>query len=40
MGEKFAATLLLENPVGENFLTFEELVQEVSGPMFMVTGTQ
>ena len=31
MGEKFAATVLLENPVGENFLTYEELVQEVSG---------
>ena len=29
MGEKFAATVLLENPVGENFLTYEELVQEV-----------
>ena len=37
MGEKFAVTVLLENPVGENFLTFEELVQEVSGP---VTGAQ
>ena len=31
VGEKFAATVLLENPVGENFLTYEELVQEVSG---------
>ena len=40
VGEKFAATVLLENPVGENFLTYEELVQEVSGPMFMVTGAQ
>ena len=30
-GEGFAATLLLENPVGQNMITYEQLLQEVSG---------
>lgn len=30
LGEGFKAMLLLENPVGENLLTFEELQMEVS----------
>ncbi len=31
VGDKFRAMVLLENPVGENYLTYDRLVQEVRG---------